>query len=147
MDLTTFEGIARAGDVVSGVGVSIGTLVVSYNESSGLLTVNIPLNIASGALLSFSGAVSRSNYLAVFGTVNPPNQRNYAGFVLKENKYVANLVNNSTAAPGEIIFGDSISGIKGFYSVVKMSTDGTTDLGGEKTLFAVESNYIINNGY
>ncbi len=147
LDLTTFQGIARAGDVVNGVGVSIGTLVVSYNESSGLLTVNIPLNIASGALLSFSGAVSRSNYLAVFGTVNPPNQRNYAGFVLKENKYVANLVNNSTAAPGEIIFGDSISGIKGFYSVVKMSTDATTDLGGEKTLFAVESNYIINNGY
>ena len=147
LDLTTFQGIARAGDVVNGVGVSIGTLVVSYNESSGLLTVNIPLNIASGALLSFSGAVSRSNYLAVFGTINPPNQRNYAGFVLKENKYVANLVNNSIAAPGEIIFGDSISGIKGFYSVVKMSTDATTDLGGEKTLFAVESNYIINNGY
>ncbi len=147
LDLTTFQGIARAGDVVNGVGVSIGTLVVSYNESSGLLTVNIPLNIASGALLSFSAAVSRSYYLAVFGTVNPPNQRNYAGFVLKENKYVANLVNNSTAAPGEIIFGDSISGIKGFYSVVKMSTDATTDLGGEKTLFAVESNYIINNGY
>ncbi len=147
LDLTTFQGIARAGDVVNGVGVSIGTLVVSYNESSGLLTVNVPLNIASGALLSFSGAVSRSNYLAVFGTINPPNQRNYAGFVLKENKYVANLVNNSIAAPGEIIFGDSISGIKGFYSVVKMSTDGTTDLGGEKTLFAVESNYIINNGY
>ena len=147
LDLTTFQGIARAGDVVNGVGVSIGTLVVSYNESSGLLTVNIPLNVASGALLSFSGAVSRSNYLAVFGTINPPNQRNYAGFVLKENKYVANLVNNSIAAPGEIIFGDSISGIKGFYSVVKMSTDGTTDLGGEKTLFAVESNYIINNGY
>ncbi len=147
LDLTTFQGIARAGDVVNGVGVSIGTLVVSYNESSGLLTVNVPLNIASGALLSFSGAVSRSNYLAVFGTINPPNQRNYAGFVLKENKYVANLVNNSIAAPGEVIFGDSISGIKGFYSVVKMSTDGTTDLGGEKTLFAVESNYIINNGY
>jgi len=40
-----------------------------------------------------------------------------------------------------------VSGIKGFYTTVKMSTDSTTDLGGEKTLFSVESNYDMNNGY
>ena len=83
----------------------------------------------------------------MFGTLNPSNQKNYAGFVLKENKYVSNLLNNSAAAPGEIIFGNAISGIKGFFTTVKMSTDGTTDPGGEKTLFSVESVYKMNNGY
>ena len=91
--------------------------------------------------------MSRVDYQVVFGTINPSNEKYYAGFVLKENKYVANLINNSVPSPGEIVYGNMVSGIKGFYSVVKMSTDGTTDLGGEKTLFAVESNYIINNGY
>ena len=48
---------------------------------------------------------------------------------------------------GEVIFGQSISGIKGFYSTVTMATDTTTDYGGPKTLFSVESNYSMNNGY
>ena len=147
LSLASISGVIRTGDIVTGLGVQLNTTVVSFNSATGLLTVNANLGIAQNAILSFNGAVSRVDYQSVFGTINPPNQKYYAGFVLKENKYVANLVNNSIASPGEIIFGDSISGIKGFYSVVKMSTDGTTDLGGEKTLFAVESNYIINNGY
>ena len=137
----------RSGDIVSGLGVQLGTTVVSYNAASGLLIVSASLNAASGALFYFSGSVVRADYLSVFGTLNPPNQKNYTGFVLKENKYVANLLNNSIAAPGEIIFGSAISGIKGFYSTVKLSTDSTTDFGGEKTLFSVESVYTMNNGY
>jgi hypothetical protein len=92
-------------------------------------------------------AVTRANYLAVFGTATPPYPRYYAGFDRKENKYVANIVNKSTAAEGEIIWGDSMSGIKGFYATAKLSTDNTTNLGGEKSLFSVESSYIMNNGY
>jgi len=147
LSLASISGIIRTGDIVDGLGVQLNTTVVSFNSATGLLTVNANLGIAQNAILSFNGAVSRVDYQSVFGTINPQNEKYYAGFVLKENKYVANLINNSAPAPGEITFGDSISGIKGFYSVVKMSTDGTTDLGGEKTLFAVESNYIINNGY
>ncbi len=147
LSLASISGIIRTGDIVTGLGVQLNTTVVSFNSATGLLTVNANLGIAQDAILSFNGAVSRVDYQSVFGTINPPNQKYYAGFVLKENKYVANLINNSAPTPGEIIFGDSISGIKGFYSVVKMSTDGTTDLGGEKNLFAVESNSIINNGY
>ena len=137
----------RSGDSVNGVGVQLNTTVVSYNTASGLLTVSATLNVALGASLSFSGSVVKADYLSVFGTLNPPNQKNYTGFVLKENKYVANLLNNSIPAPGEIIFGNAMSGIKGFYSTVKMSTDTATDLGGEKTLFSVESVYTMNNGY
>jgi len=147
LSLGSVNGIIRTGDIVTGLGVQLNTTVVSYNAATGLLTVNANLNIAQDAVLSFNGAVSRVDYQTVFGTINPSYQKYYAGFVLKENKYVANLINNSLPSPGEIVYGNMVSGIKGFYSTVKMSTDGTTDLGGEKTLFAVESNYIINNGY
>jgi len=71
----------------------------------------------------------------------------YAGFNRKENKYVANIINASTAAPGEIVFGSSISGIKGFYSTVTISTDLVTNVGGEKQLLTVGTVYSMNNGF
>lgn len=147
LSLASVNGIIRSGDTVSGLGVQLNTTVVSYNSSTGLLTVNAAFNIVQDTVLFFNGAVSRADYQSVFGTINPPNQKHYAGFVLKENKYVANLINRSIPKPGEIVYGDMVSGIKGFYSTVKMSTDATTDVGGEKTLFSVESTYNINNGY
>ena len=147
LSLASVSGVIRAGDIVAGIGVQLNTTVVSYNSSTGLLTVNANLNITQGATLSFNGAVSRVDYQSVLGTSTPSNQKHYAGFVLKENKYVANLINRSVPTPGEIVYGDMVSGIKGFYSTVKMSTDITTDLGGEKSLFSVESTYNINNGY
>jgi len=68
----------------------------------------------------------------------------YSGFNRKENKYYANLINTSSAKPGEIVFGESISGIKGRFATVKFSTDTTTDPGGPKELWSVGSkvNYI-----
>jgi len=66
----------------------------------------------------------------------------HSGFTRKENKYMANLLNNSVAAPGEIIFGDIMTGIKGYFATVKMSTDTLTDPGGTKELFAASSEYV-----
>ena len=66
---------------------------------------------------------------------------NHAGFVRMENKYKANLVNNSVASAGEIIFGNAITVIKGYFATVKISTDSVTDVGGAKELFAVSSEY------
>ena len=65
-----------------------------------------------------------------------------AGFDRKENKYQANLVNISNATAGEILWGNSMSGIKGYFATVTMSTDQTTAPGRLKELFAVSSNYI-----
>ena len=70
----------------------------------------------------------------------PPIQ--HAGFARKENKYMSNLVNNSVATPGEIVFGDQMTGIKGYYATVKISTDTLTDPGGMKELFAASSDYV-----
>jgi len=68
-----------------------------------------------------------------------------SGFNRKENRYVANLVNNSTQKIGEVVFGDQMSGIKGYYVTVKMSLDTTTDPGGMKELFAVSSNFVVSS--
>lgn len=66
----------------------------------------------------------------------------HAGFNRKENKFFANIINNSFATEGEIVYGNSMSGIKGFFSTVTMSTDSSTDLGKFKELYAVSSEYI-----
>jgi hypothetical protein len=65
-----------------------------------------------------------------------------AGFNRKEGKYFATIKNASAIKPGEILFGSSMSGIKGFFATVSIKTDNTTDPGGYKELFAVSSDYI-----
>ncbi len=74
---------------------------------------------------------------------NPPLL--HAGFDRKENRYVANLVNASDPAPGEVIFGDKVSGIKGYYNIVTFSTDSSTDLGGMKELYQVGLSYNVSS--
>ena len=147
-----------------------GTFVVSYNNATGALVTNNALsinagyqivfinfymlttsaaapNIAVNAVLTFSSTTSRADYLSVFNTENPAYPALYAGFDRKENKYVGNLRNFTPASNGEVIWGRSISGIKGFYALGTFSTDTTTEPGSEKQLFSVESSYIMNNGY
>ena len=68
-----------------------------------------------------------------------------AGFDRKENRYVANLRNNSTPMPGEVIYGAQMSGIKGYFATVEIQTDETTNLGGPKELWAAASNYVISS--
>ncbi len=93
------------------------------------------------------------NYQDVTTTVKSYDEGKYtdggviyrSGFNRKENRYVANLVNASTVRPGEIIFGSSMSGIKGYFATVKLKTDNTTNLGGGKELFAVGSNFVMSS--
>jgi len=96
-------------------------------------------------------AITRANYALAppngFGTANPPVPRYYAGFNRKENAYVANVINNSTPTNGEIIFGDAISGIKGYYTTATFATDTSTNPGGAKILFSVGAKFDSSNGY
>jgi hypothetical protein len=91
--------------------------------------------------------VTRANYVGTLGTSDPALPRYYAGFNRKENAYVANVINNSAPSSGEIIFGDAISGIKGYYTTATFSTDNVTNLGGAKVLFSVGAKFDSNNGY
>ena len=60
-------------------------------------------------------------------------------FKKKENKFFANLLNNSTVNQGEVVFGGESSGIKGFYATVKLNVPGG---GAQKELFAVSSDTV-----
>ncbi len=169
LTITATSGIIPPGTVVTGANIPTGVIVVSFNNSTGALVVNTNVTVPAGAeifftnililntslscnfveneTLSFNSITNRSDYQNVFGTGNPQFPVHHAGFERKENKYVANIINNSAANDSEVIWGSSISGIKGFYGLATFSTDTTTDPGGEKQLFSVESNFIINNGY
>ncbi len=70
----------------------------------------------------------------------------YAGFYKKEGKYLANLINNSPATAQEVVYGVSVSGVKGYYSTVTIRTDDSTQVVGNggktRELFAVSSEYV-----
>jgi hypothetical protein len=70
-------------------------------------------------------------------------------FKRKENKYFANIINTSIRQPGQVLWGQSVSGIDGFWATVTMSTIDANDsdtFQGKKELFAVSSNYT-NSSY
>ena len=66
-------------------------------------------------------------------------------FKKKENKYFGNIFNTTPKQPGEIVFGQDMTGVDGFWATVTMSTidgSGQYDYAGKKELYAVSSNYI-----
>ena len=68
-----------------------------------------------------------------------------AGFNLKENKFLADIINNSQVQQNEVNFGNQITGVKGFFAVLKLSTDSTTRPQGEKQLFSVGSEIVLSS--
>jgi len=61
-------------------------------------------------------------------------------FKLKENKYFANLTNSTTSQFGEVVWGPSSSGLKGFYGEVKMKIRNINN--GKKELFALSTKFV-----
>ncbi len=72
----------------------------------------------------------------------PDGQLQHAGFDRKENLYVSSLVNHGIIRPGQVLGNESMTGLKGYFVTVSMSTDNSTDVGGEKELWAVGSNIV-----
>ena len=61
-------------------------------------------------------------------------------FKLKEDKYYADLVNSTPSQNGEILWGSSSSGVKGFFGEVTMSMNNSNV--GKKELFAVSTGFV-----
>lgn len=62
-------------------------------------------------------------------------------FKKKENKYFGTIINITPPTSGEIIYGNSMNGIKGFYSTVKMVF--VNDIFNQAAeLYSVSSNYV-----
>ena len=123
-DATEFE-------TVSGVPTSFsdsGLPIASYEEGQYVIDGS---TIVTPASANWDNLTTSSGYFI---------QR--YGFDRKENKYMSAIRNNSQPKPQEILYGSSVSGIKGYLATVQLSTDSTTDPNGKKELFAVSSNYV-----
>lgn len=64
-----------------------------------------------------------------------------SGFKLYDGKFYSNILNNSIAKAGEVVFGGDMSGIKGYFATMNIKTDATT----YQELFSVSTNYNINS--
>ena len=62
-------------------------------------------------------------------------------FKQKENKYFANIFNNSNAVVGDVIWGQSMSGIKGFYGVCTMRYNNSLYQRASE-IYACSSSYV-----
>jgi hypothetical protein len=60
-------------------------------------------------------------------------------FKLKEDKYYADITNNTSSQNGEVVFGRSSSGVKGFFGEVTMTVNNSV---GKKELFAVSTGFV-----
>ena len=67
-----------------------------------------------------------------------------SGFQKIDGKYNSNIINTSSAEPGEIVFGNDISGVKGFFAKFTIKTTGVASTTNTE-LFAVSTNYNINS--
>ncbi len=61
-------------------------------------------------------------------------------FKRKEDKYYADILNSSPSQFGEVVWGSSSSGVKGFYAEVKMEINNKG--AGKKELFAVNTGFV-----
>ena len=120
---------------------------INYEGTNGWEVITVESD-QTGKIANPAGAFE--NFTDTIAVIKSYNEGSYieggvtyrAGFDLKENRYVANVVNNTPAQVGEVIIGNQASGIKGYFTTVKIQTDNTTDPGGMKELFMVGSEFV-----
>ena len=82
------------------------------------------------------------------GVYNEDGIKKRVGFNRKENRYVANIRSNNTTRPGQVIIdpnGENVSGVKGYFTTVKIQVDNTTDVGKFKELFSVATDFVVSS--
>jgi len=117
-----------------------GWQVDSIFSSEQKFTPNTEISPVTWDIYNDSSSLIRSylegKYTDSFGNVF------HAGFDRKENLYVSEILNSQGDIPGQVLTNNSMTGLKGFFVTVSMSTDATTDVGGEKELWSVGSNIV-----
>jgi hypothetical protein len=109
---------------------------INYEGTNGWQVTNLTTDTDNAVAISYSTQVDTLANLETQIAIN--------NFKKKENKYFANIVNNTTAGAGDVVFGQSMSGIKGYYANVSMLINnnifGTPNSRNE--LFAVSLGYV-----
>jgi len=86
------------------------------------------------------GLVPVSKYFAPTNPAQLEAEMFTNSFKRKENKFFANIINNSPATQGEIIFGASMTGVKGFFNTFEFTLDNS--INEKRELFAVSSDTV-----
>lgn len=120
----------------------------SVSQSKSFLTVNYE-GTPNWNLTSYytdtDTSVPITSYSVPKNSAELQNQLFSNNFKSKENKYFGNILNTTVLVQGgEVLYGSSISGIKGFYATAVFSCDNATviNVNTKAELFAVSSEYI-----
>lgn len=104
---------------------------INYEGSRGWIVSDIRTNEDSGNRIEY--------YLPSTTQQGLENSLFSNGFQKKEDKYFANIINSTPQNNGEIVFGQSMTGIKGFFATVEMTLEENPREFAE--LFAVSTEY------
>ena len=110
---------------------------INYEGSSGWIMDSFKTDVDTSFPINQS-----SSPTTLVGLENNLLQNN---FKVKENKYYANLVNNSPSGFGEVVWGGSSSGLKGFFGEVTMKVNNniaSRQNASKKELFAVSTGFV-----
>ena len=125
------------------------TVTVVLNSSPSTVKVFKTVNYEGGTDWTVSSIVASSGDIALAPISKyslPSNLTDLESemfsnkFKRKENKYFANIINNSSPGKGEILWGASMTGVKGFFSTFKFSLDNSINQ--KRELFAVSSDTV-----
>ena len=110
---------------------------INYEGSSGWIMDSFKTDVDTSFPINQS-----SSPTTLLGLENNLLQNN---FKVKENKYYANLVNNSPSGFGEVVWGGSSSGLKGFFGEVTMKVNNniaSRQNASKRELFAVSTGFV-----
>jgi hypothetical protein len=104
---------------------------VNYEGTAGWVVSEITTNEDTGGYIGY--------YMPNTDQASLENSLFSNNFIRKEDKYFANIKNSTPQSNGEIVFGKSMTGLKGFFATVTMAIgEGPTQF---KELFAVSTEY------
>ena len=133
---------------------------ISYEGSNGWMAESI---LSDYQEFDFGGATPQDSYRDSAETIFSLNEGSYtdaqgypvnAGFTLKENRYCADIISESTTRPSQVLYTNALNnyptggintGVKGYVVNVKLKNDTTTDVGGRKELFTSSSEYVVSS--
>ena len=116
---------------------------INYEGSPGWSMASLNTSLTT-PVLSTSNDIALPIAVSVNITTLEQMQNNFNvnNFKRRENKYFANVVNQTLSQQGEVVWGQSMTGIKGFFAVCKMTSTNTGLQTGKQELFAVSTNFV-----
>lgn len=151
------SGIIQVGQVLSGTGILANTIITAYiggtggvgtysvNTAQTVLSTPITIIVPNSFYTETDNSASVQQYFFPSTLAGLENQLFENRFKKKENKYFANILNISAVQQGEVQWGQSIAGIKGFYATATLTCDNATidtSINQKAELYVASAEYV-----